>query len=122
MAGAIDNFSGNAAKVVEFQGGTLIDEVGTNNELNIPKGKTGTWNTATRATYTNKVTGEGSLDIYCAGEQGSGWVATRTPLQLNLTAFKGTIVPHATIAADGRFTLDTNNGSEHCTFNIPEDV
>ena len=90
--------------------------------MNIPKGKTGTWNTANRATYTNKVTGEGSLDIYCAGEQGSGWVATRTPLQLNLTAFKGTIVPHATIAADGRFTLDTNNGSEHCTFNIPEDV
>lgn len=122
VAGAIDNFSGNAAKAVEFQGGTLIDEVGTNNELNIPKGKTGTWNTANRATYTNKVTGEGSLDIYCAGEQGSGWVATRTPLQLNLTAFKGTIVPHATIAADGRFTLDTNNGSEHCTFNIPKDV
>ena len=29
VAGAIDNFSGNAAKVVEFQGGTLIDEVGT---------------------------------------------------------------------------------------------
>ena len=122
MAGAIDNFSGNAAKVVEFQGGTLIDEVGTTNELTIPKDKKGTWNTANRATYTNKVTGEGTLDIYCAGEQGSGWVATRTPLQLNLSAFKGTIVPHATIAADGRFTLDTSNGSENCTFNIPENV
>ena len=122
VAGAINNFSGNAAKVVEFQGGTLIDEVGTTNELNIPKDKKGTWNTANRATYTNKVTGEGTLDIYCAGEQGSGWVATRTPLQLNLSVFKGTIVPHATITADGRFTLDTSNGSENCTFNIPENV
>ena len=122
VAGAIDNFMGNAAKVIEFQGGTLIDEVGTTNELNIPKDKKGTWNTANRATYTNKVTGEGTLDIYCAGEQGSGWVATRTPLQLNLSSFKGTIVPHATITADGRFTLDTSNGSENCTFNIPENV
>ena len=122
VGGAIDNFSGNAAKVVEFQGGTLIDEVGTNNELNIPKDKKGAWNTANRATYTNKVTGEGSLDITCAGEQGNGWVATRTSLQLNLSAFKGTIVPHAAIAADKRFTLDTSNGSENCTFNIPENV
>lgn len=122
VAGAIDNFSGNAAKVVEFQGGTLIDEVGTSNELTIEKDKKGTWNTANRASYTNKITGEGTLDIYCAGEQGSGWVATRTNLSLNLSSFKGTIVPHATIAADGRFTLDTSNGSENCTFNIPENV
>ena len=107
---------------MEFQGGTLIDEVGTNNELTIQKGKKGTWNTANRASYTNKITGEGTLDIYCAGEQGNGWVATRTNLSLNLSAFKGTIVPHATIAADGRFTLDTSNGSENCTFNIPEGV
>jgi hypothetical protein len=122
VAGAIDNFFGNAAKVVEFQGGTLIDEVGTSNELNIAKDKKGTWNTANRASYTNKVTGEGTLDIYCAGEQGSGWVATRTNLSLNLSGFKGTIVPHATIEADGRFTLDTSSGSENCTFNIPEKV
>ena len=122
VAGAIDNFSGNAAKVVEFQGGTLIDEVGTSNELYIAKDKKGTWNTANRASYTNKITGEGTLDIYCAGEQGSGWVATRTNLSLNLSGFQGTIVPHATIADDGRFTLDTSNGSENCTFNIPENV
>ena len=122
IGGAIDNHAGNAAKVVEFQGGALNDGVATNNELYIPSGKSGTWNTANRATYTNKITGEGTLDIYCAGEQGSGWVATRTPLQLNLSEFKGTIVPHASIAADGRFTLDTSSGSADCTFNIPENV
>ena len=122
VGGAIDNHAGNAAKVVEFQGGALNDGIGTNNELYIPSGKHGTWNTANRSTYTNKVTGEGTLDISCAGEQGNGWVATRTQLQLNLSAFKGTIVPHATIATDKRFTLDTSNGSADCTFNIPENV
>ena len=49
-------------------------------------------------------------------------MATRTNLSLNLSGFQGTIVPHATIADDGRFTLDTSNGSENCTFNIPENV
>ena len=122
VGGAIDNHAGNAAKVVEFQGGTLNDGVGTNNELYIPAKKTGTWNTANRSTYTNKITGEGTLEIHCAGEQGNGWVATRTPLQLNLSAFQGTIVPYASIVADKRFTLDTSNGSADCTFNIPENV
>lgn len=122
MGGAIDNHSGNAAQVVEFQGGTLNDGVSTSNELYIPAGKTGTWNTENRAEYSNKITGEGTLDIYCASEQGSGWVATRTPLRLNLSAFKGTIVPHAINAEDQRFTLDTGTGSEDCTFNIPENV
>ncbi len=122
VGGAIDNHAGNAAAVVEFQGGTLNDGVGTNNELYIPSGKKGTWNTVNRADYTNKITGEGTLDIYCAGEQGNGWVATRTPLKLDLSNFQGTIVPHATIATDGRFTLDTSSGSADCTFNIPEKV
>ena len=122
MDGAIDNHNGNAAKVVEFQGGALNDGVGTSNELYIPSGQKGTWKTVNRAGYTNKITGEGTLDIYCAAEQGNGWVATRTNLSLNLSAFKGTIVPHAIIVADKRFSLDTSSGSADCTFDIPENV
>ncbi|MCQ2111903.1 MAG: autotransporter-associated beta strand repeat-containing protein [Bacteroidaceae bacterium] len=121
-AGTVQNGNGVAAKVVEFQGGSLVDNVGTNNELNVPKGKTGTWTTANRQSYSNKVTGEGTLNVKCAAEQGSGWVATRTPLTLNLSAFAGTIVAGATIIADGRCTFDTSSGCDKWTLNIPSGV
>ncbi|MCH5174273.1 MAG: autotransporter-associated beta strand repeat-containing protein [Prevotellaceae bacterium] len=121
-AGTVQNNSGNAAKTVEFQGGSLVDGPGTNNAIFIDKGKKGTWTTTNRVNYSNKITGEGELTVYCAGEQGSGWVATRTQLQLDLSSFAGTIVPHSTIAADGRFTLNTNKGSQNMTFNIPAGV
>ncbi len=120
--GTVQNLTGIAAKTVEFQGGALVDNVGTNNTLTVPKGKKGAWTTANRATYTNKITGEGDLTIYCAAEKGSNWVATRTPLQLDLSTFTGTIVPGATIATDGRFTLDTNKGPQNGKFNIPSGV
>src|SRR5574344_3072947 len=120
--GTVQNHSGNAAKIVELRGGTLRDEVGTTNEITIGSGEKGYWWTANRATYSNKITGEGKIEVYSAGEQGSGWVATRTPLQLNLSAFNGTLVARAAIASDKRFTLDTGNGGETFTLDIPEDV
>ncbi len=122
MAGTVQNGNGNAAKVIEFQGGALVDNVGTDCELNVPAKKKGTWTTANRQTYSNKLTGEGTLTAYCAAEQGSGWVATRTPLKLNLSSFQGTLVPGATISADGRFTLDTSSGGTGWTLDIPSGV
>lgn len=120
--GTVQNGSGNAARVVEFQGGSLVDLVATSNELNVAEGNVGYWTTANRCTYTNKITGVGTLNVYCATEQGTGWVATRTPLQLNLTEFTGILVPNATNTADGRFTLNTSTGMPNGTMNIPQGI
>ena len=120
--GTVQNGSGNAAKAVELQGGSLVDLVGTSNEVNVPEGKTGSWTTANRCTYTNKITGGGKLTVYCATEKGNGWVATRTPLQLNTSAFTGTLVPQATNSADGRFTLNTSSGLASGTMDIPAGI
>ena len=121
-AGTVQNFSGNAAKTVELQGGALNDMVSTSNIIFIDAKKKGTWTTTNRCSYSNTLTGEGTIDIYCAAEQGTGWVATRTPLTLNLKDFKGTLIPHAVITADGRFTFDTSNGSADFTLDIPSGV
>ena len=75
--------------------------------------------TVNRATSSNTLTGKGQITVYCAAEQGSGWVATRTPLQLKLASFEGILQAGATISADGRFTLDTSNGGAGWELNIP---
>ena len=106
VSGTVENHSGNAAKVVELQGGAINDMVGTSNEINIPSGKKGSWTTANRQNYSNTITGAGTITVYCATEKGNGWYATRTPLRLNTANFTGTLVPQATYAEDGRFTLD----------------
>jgi len=71
-AGTVQCVNSNTpAKVVEYQGGTLRENTGTSYAINVPKGKTGTWYMANRSTYTNKVTGEGTLNAYCVTEKGS---------------------------------------------------
>lgn len=120
--GTVQNNSGMAARVVEIHTGSLIDNVGTSNEINIPEGKNGSWTTANRQTYSNKITGTGKLTVYCATESGSGWVATRTPLKLNTSGFEGTLIPQATNANDGRFTLDSSSGIANGTMNIPNGI
>lgn len=120
--GTVQNNSGVAAKVVEIQAGSLVDNVGTANEINVPEGKNASWTTANRQTYTNKITGAGRLTVYCATEKGSGWVATRTPLKLNTAGFTGTLVPQATNADDGRFTLDSSAGLTDAKMDIPSGI
>ena len=120
--GTVQNNSGVAAKVVEIQAGSLVDNVGTANEINVPEGKNASWTTANRQTYTNKITGAGRLTVYCATEKGSGWVATRTPLKLNTAGFTGTLVPQATNADDGRFTLDSSAGLADAKMDIPSGI
>jgi hypothetical protein len=121
-AGTVQSFSGNAAKTVELQGGVILDQVSTSNTIFIDAKKKGTWTTTNRCNYSNILTGEGTIDIYCAAEKGTTWVAKRTPLTLNLKNFKGILIPHAVISTDGRFTFDTSNGSADFTLNIPEGV
>ena len=120
--GTVQNNSGVAAKVVEIQAGSLVDNIGTANEINVPEGKNASWTTANRQTYTNKITGAGRLTVYCATEKGSDWVATRTPLKLNTAGFTGTLVPQATNAADGRFTLDSSAGLADAKMDIPSGI
>ncbi len=116
--------AGTPAKSVEYTGGTLRENTGSSYAINVPKNKRGTWYMANRATYTNKITGEGTLTAYCITEKGSTWYATRTPIQCNFSDFEGILV--ATSSQDDpavlRFTLDTSSGMPKGTMNIAEKV
>lgn len=90
--------------------------------IEVAEGAKGFLTTINRQTSKNTLTGSGQITIYCATEKGSNYYATRTPLQLNLTNFEGTIVPSAVYTADGRFTLDVAGGSNKCAFDIPSGI
>jgi hypothetical protein len=79
---------------------------------------------ANRSTYTNKITGSGTLNAYCTTEKGSTWYATRTPIQCNFSEFEGTLKPSSSVddPAVLRFTLDTSNGMPKGTMYIASGV
>ena len=124
-AGTVQCINANVpAKTVEFQGGTLRENTGTSYVINVPKGKQGSWYMANRSTYSNKITGEGTLTAYCVTEKGTNYYATRTPIQCNFSEFEGTLV--ATSSLDDpsclRFTLNTSSGMPKGTMNIGDKV
>lgn len=124
-AGTVQCINANVpAKTVEFQGGTLRENTGTSYAINVPKGKQGSWYMANRSTYSNKITGEGTLTAYCVTEKGSNYYATRTPIQCNFSEFEGTLI--ATSSLDDpavlRFTLNTSSGMPKGTMNIGDKV
>ena len=126
-AGTVQCINANVpAKTVEFQGGRLDENTGTGYTINIPKGKTGTWNTVNDATYTNTITGEGTLTVSCPVRKGGTspnyWYATRTHLALKLSDFAGTLTVTSNGDPSGRFTLDTSNGMPNGTLNVPSGV
>ncbi len=107
------------AQTVEYGGGTLTENGGTSYTVYVPEGKTGRWNTANRAAYSNKITGAGELTIYCEEEKGSGWFATRTQLAMNFSEFTGTIKAVGRSDDSGaRWTLNTSNGMPNGTLDI----
>ena len=112
------------AKTVEFQGGTLRENTSTSYPIVVPKGKTGSWYMANRSTYTNKVTGEGTLTAYCVTEKGTNYYATRTPVKCNFSEFEGTLKPTSSLddANCLRFTLDTSTGMPKGTMNLDSKV
>ena len=112
------------AKTVEFLGGTLNESTGTSYAIDVPEGKTGTWYMANRSTYTNKVTGKGTLNAYCVTEKGTNYYATRTPVQCNFSDFEGTLKPSSSLddASCLRFTLNTSTGMPKGTMNIAATV
>lgn len=126
-AGTVQCLGANTpAKTVEFQGGRLDESTGTSYAINIPKGKTGTWNTVNDATYTNTITGEGTLTVSCPVRKGGTspnyWYATRTHLALKLSNFAGTLSVTSNGDPSGRVTLDTSNGMPNGTLNVPSGV
>ena len=112
------------AKTVEYQGGTLSENTGSSYVIYVPAGKTGTWNMANRSTYTNKVTGQGTLNANCVTEKGSNYYATRTPVQCDFSQFEGTLKPSSNVDDPSklRFTLDTSKGMPNGTMNIAATV
>ena len=87
---------------------------------------TPTWNLVNDATYSNKVTGTGTLTISCpvrSGGSGSNkWYATRTQIACDFSAFEGTLKPTSNGDPDGRFTLNNTKGMPKGTMNIAADV
>ncbi len=122
QAGTV-NASAKVANSVELQGtASLLGSGFLNTPIKVASGANASLTTVNRATTNLALTGDGQITVYCAAEKGSGWVATRTPLALNMTKFEGTLVANATIATDGRFTLDTGNGGQGWTLNIPSGI
>ena len=112
--------TGAAAKVVVLRTGTLNDLQSTSNNVSVTG--TATWNTSHACTYSNKVTGNGTLSMVCALQKGSTWYATRTHIACNFSDFEGTLIPKCMYADDGRFTLDTGYGSSKMTMRIDKGV
>ena len=122
-AGTVQSVACNVpAKNVVFNSGELTENTGTSYTIHVPAGKSGVWRTASNATYSNVIKGEGTLTAYCNLQKGNGWYATRTPLKLDLSAFKGTFVPQCAYSDDGRFTLDVAGGMPHGTMKIPAGI
>lgn len=116
--------AGTPAKSVEYQGGTLKENTSSSYAVNVPQGKTGFWYLANRSTYTNKVSGKGTLTIYCVTEKGSNYYATRTPIQCNFTDFEGTLKPTSSLddPAVLRFTMNIAGSMPKGTMNIEKGV
>ena len=112
------------AKTVEYQGGTLRENTSSSYAIYVPKSKSGTWYMANRSNYTNKVTGEGTLNAYCVTEKGTNYYATRTPVKCNFSQFEGTLKPTSSLddPAVLRFTLDTSTGMPLGTMNLADKV
>ena len=113
--------SSTPAQTVEFQNGTLQENTSTSYNIHVPASKKGTWNLVDRGTYTNKLTGKGTLTIYCPVVIGSGWAATRTQIQGNWSEFEGTISCKVH-SSDTRFTLDNSYGMPKGTLSIASGI
>ncbi len=122
-AGTVQCVAGSnvPGKTVEFQSGTVLENTSSSYAIEIPSGKSGTQTLVDNASYTNKVTGQGTLTINCPVIAGAGWYATRTKIQGNWSQFEGTIKAvgsYGTSDPDPRFTLDSSTGLPNGTLDI----
>jgi len=117
--GTVDGYNRFASKIIMRGTSAVTGNAFLNTPIQVDSAAKASLTTINRATTNLALTGKGQITVYCATEKGSNYYATRTPIQLNLKNFEGTLVPEATYAADGRFTFDTSNGGEKWTLNIP---
>ncbi len=118
-AGVVDASAKLASKIVAEGTADLRGNAFLNTPIEVAPKATANLTTVNRATTDLALTGTGQLTVWCATEKGSNYYATRTPIRLNMKNYEGTLVAQATYSADGRFTLDTGNGSDTWTLNIP---
>lgn len=111
--------NGRPATTVELKNGALIEFANCGSAIEVPERGKGSWTLSNRQTYSNTVTGAGTLTIVSALD-GSG--APRTPIACNFKNFTGTIEAHAVNNGSGWFTLDNSGGIPLGTLNIPEGV
>ena len=112
VAGGVAEPSGNAANTIELQGGTLWDDSqATTHAINVPKGKSATWqlSTAYYTNYTNKLTGEGTLTVVPRNK------VSRVRISGDWSQFTGT-VKHTT--TDIWLPFDCTSGMPHGTLDI----
>ena len=112
----------NPAKTVEFQGGSLYESSETTSSytINVPSGKSGYWSLVQRGTYSNTITGAGTLTIYCPQLSSYDWT-TRLPIQCDWSDFTGTIKA-TTAGSTVPFALNTSNSLANATLDIADDV
>ena len=132
VAGGAFQYSTSAySKTVYLEGSSTISGSGFfTTPLHVEKGAKATYWTGERATSSNKITGEGTINVKCAtvrgGAKGSYYYAARSPMKLDLTSFEGTLEVGATYDEESsgdtgrKFTLDSSTGAPKATFNIPE--
>jgi len=110
-------------KIVEFQGGTVwaANDEGTNvsnsTAFIVPEGKTGTFYSGFRSTYTGALTGAGTFNVYTGG--------VRAYFNGNWSAFEGTINigknnRQNKKSYDPTFLLGNTNGMPKATVNVNE--
>lgn len=118
--------NGNAIKslpsTVEFQGGTLKDNVNiysysTNNaNFIVPEGNTGTFYADSRCNYKGTLTGKGTFNVYATSVRGY--------FQGNWSAFEGTVTAntYSTDKYDDSFLFDNTYGLPKATLKISSGV
>ena len=117
-AGTVDANVASPAKTVDIQGGTLNLNATSSVNINVPEGKSGAvYCTADRGTYTNKLTGKGTVTISYPLVKGSGWNATRAAFNGNWSAFEGTVKVAST--DNEQYCLNNSYGIPKGTLNIP---
>ena len=115
VAGGVAERNGNAANTIELQGGTLWDDSqATTHAINVPKGKSATWQLSTTyyTNYTNKLTGEGTLTVVPRN------TVSRVRISGDWSQFRGT-VKHTT--TDIWLPFDCTSGMPHGTLDIAAD-
>ena len=112
------------AQTVELQGtSTLKENTGSGYNIEVAKGAKAYWDLVERASYTNKMTGTGTVTVYCPSVVGSGWLALRTPIKCNWSEFEGTVIPSVnTKDKETRWTLDSESGMPNGTIDIPSGI